>query len=325
MNPVESSKTGVAALPLDDLAPARLGMLLRCARKQQSLSRRSVADRIGASASELRRCERGDATAAPSLITALANCYGEALAAQFASRTPIRLEVDRLVVGTEEIALQTSDADELLGAYIGIVARLRHIKPGEPIALRTEDVAALSTSLGQTSEQIEQRIAELLDCTLRDARSVHSELLRRRLIAPTAGLLATVAIVAGAGCAAGGNTTPAAPPRPTSHAPSAVVETVPSTTHHTAAAPTTSVTATPPRPIDVAGVTAKLPEPETTVVIDIGDATSMRSTTTRPAHVTATTAKKPAQKRPRPPASTTTTPATPPTTTTPTVTDTTAP
>jgi transcriptional regulator with XRE-family HTH domain len=320
MNPVEPPQKGVAALPLDDLAPARLGMLLRCARKQQSLTRRSVASRIGATASELRQCERGDAPAAPSLIAALAECYGDDFNAQFAPRTPIQLDTNRIVVGPEEVTLQTNDADELLSAYIEIVAKLRHIKPGEPIALRAEDVAALSTSTGQTAEDVESRIAELLNCTFREARALHSELLRRRVIGPTAGLLAGLAIVAGVGCAADAkNTSPPPAPEPVVRTHKSVPATTSVTTRRTVAVadvPTTVAATTPPSQIDVAGITAKVPEPTTTVpVINIGDSISKHAPTTQPTHVTSTTAKKVAPKSP-----TATT-----TTTIPTVTGTTAP
>jgi transcriptional regulator with XRE-family HTH domain len=322
MNPVDRPTTGVSALPLDDLAPVRLGTLMRRARKQQSLTRRKVAERIGTTASELRQCERGGTRAAPSLIVALAECYGDDLGAQFAHRTPIQLETRRIVVGTEEVTLQTNDPDELLSAYIGIVGRLRHVKPGERIALRAEDVAALSTSLGRTSEDVEKRIAELLDCTLHEARSLRSELLRRRVIAPTAGLLAGMAIIAGVGCAADGNhSTPTTVHEPAAHTRKPASKVTPATTHHTIAAPpktSTTIAAKSESQVDVAGVTATVPEATTVPVIDIGNSLSKYSTTTRPTHVTSTTAKKPPPKPSKPPVTTATT-------TPPTVTSTTAP
>ena len=320
MNPVERPTTGVAALPLDDLAPARLGMFMRRARKQRSLTRRKVAEQIGTTARELRQCERGGARIAPSLIVALAECYGDHLGAQFARRTPIQLETRRIVVGTEEVRLETNDADELLSAYIGIVGRLRHVKLGEPIALRAEDVAALSTSLGQTSEEVEKRIAELLDCTLHEARSLHSELLRRRVLVPTAGLLAGMAVIAGVGCSA--DTKPSAPAHarePMAHTRKRVSEVAPATTRHAIPLrrPTPTVAPRPAPRIAVEGVSATLPEPSTVPVIDIGRSLSEHSPTTRPVHVTSTTAHKP----PKPPVTTTT----PTATTTPPVTSTTTP
>ena len=41
------ARPGVVALLLDDLAPPRLGTLLRAARKQRGLTRRDVASRVG--------------------------------------------------------------------------------------------------------------------------------------------------------------------------------------------------------------------------------------------------------------------------------------
>src|SRR5947207_4298982 len=131
MNAVDESSPAVVAVLLDDLAPPRLGTLLRAARKTTGSTRREVAHRIGTTPSELRRYERGDAAVPPSLIALLAECYGEDLTAQLATRAPIDLDARRLVIGTEAHALESDDSDELLQRYIEIVARLRQSQPGE--------------------------------------------------------------------------------------------------------------------------------------------------------------------------------------------------
>lgn len=201
MNLVEESSPEVVALLLDDLAPPRLGTLLRAARKQTGSTRREVAHRVGTSPSELRRYERGDAPVPTSLIAALAECYGEDLTAQLATRAPIHLDAGRLVVGTEAQALESDDSDELLRHYVEIVARLRQSQPGEPIALRADDLVALSNALGQDAEHVEARIVDLLGCTPYEAHSLHSEMLRRKLVMPIAGLVAGIAMMTGAGMA----------------------------------------------------------------------------------------------------------------------------
>jgi transcriptional regulator with XRE-family HTH domain len=201
MDQIDESSPDVVALLLDDLAPPRLGTLLRAARKQTGSTRREVARRIGASPGDLRRYERGDTPVPTRLIPALAECYGDELTAQLATRAPIQLDDRRIVVGTESRTLESDDADEMLGQYVEIVARLRSSQPGEPIALRANDLVALSSALGQDSERVEARIVDLLGCTSFEAHSLHSEMLRRKLVLPLAGIVAGLAMVSGAGVA----------------------------------------------------------------------------------------------------------------------------
>ncbi len=201
MDQLLESSPGVVALLLDDLAPPRLGTLLRAARKQTGSTRREVAQRIGATPGDLRRYERGETPVPPRLIPALAECYGEELTAQMATRAPIQLDDRRLVVGTESRALESDDSDEMLAQYVAIVSRLRQSQPGEPLALRADDLVALSNALGQDSARVEARIVDLLGCTPFEAHSLHSEMLRRKLVMPLAGLVAGLTMFSGAGMA----------------------------------------------------------------------------------------------------------------------------
>jgi transcriptional regulator with XRE-family HTH domain len=198
---VDESSPDVVAVLLDDLAPPRLGTLLRAARKERGSTRREVAYRVGTTPRELRRYERGDAPVPPSLIASLAECYGEDLTAQLATRAPIELDARRLVVGAEAQSLESDDSDELLRRYVGIVNRLRQSQPGEPIGLRADDLVALSNALGRDAGHVEERIVELLGCTPHEAHSLHAEVLRRKLVLPVAGLVAGIAMVTGVGMA----------------------------------------------------------------------------------------------------------------------------
>jgi len=173
MDHLDESSPGVVALLLDDLAPPRLGTLLRAARKRTGSTRREVAQRVGTTPGNLRRYERGDAPVPPPLIAAFAECYGEELTSQLALRAPIQLEERRLVVGTESRALESDDSDELLAHYVEIVSRLRQSQAGQPIALRADDLVALSSAIGQDTEHVEARIVELLGCTPR-SRAFHA-------------------------------------------------------------------------------------------------------------------------------------------------------
>jgi transcriptional regulator with XRE-family HTH domain len=217
MDHLDESSPGVVALLLDDLAPPRLGTLLRAARKRTGSTRREVAQRVGTTPGNLRRYERGDAPVPPRLIAAFAECYGEELTSQLATRAPIQLEERRLVVGTESRALETDDSDELLAQYVEIVSRLRQSQAGQPIALRADDLVALSSALGQDSKHVEARIVDILGCTPYEAHSLHSEMLRRKLVLPLAGLVAGIAMVSGAGMAHASSATPAPAPDSVSH------------------------------------------------------------------------------------------------------------
>jgi transcriptional regulator with XRE-family HTH domain len=211
MDHLDESSPGVVALLLDDLAPPRLGTLLRAARKHSGSTRREVAQRIGTTPGDLRRYERGDTPVPPRLIPALAECYGDELTAQLATRSPIELDDRRIVVGAESRALESNDSEELLGQYVDIVSRLRQSPPGEPIALRADDLIALSNALGQDAALVEARIVEILGCTPYEAHSLHSEMLRRKLVLPLAGLVAGIAMVSGAGMASAAGAQATAP------------------------------------------------------------------------------------------------------------------
>jgi transcriptional regulator with XRE-family HTH domain len=235
----DEASAGVVALLLDDLAPPRLGTLLRGARKAHGLSRREVAHRVGASPAELRRYERGEDPVPPSLVAELAECYGSALTDQLATRAPIEIDDHRMVVGDEVGTLVGASDGELLGKYVQLVSRVRQSRPGEPIALRADDVVALSAAIGQDPMHVESRIVELLGCTPYEAKSLHAEMLRRKLVVPVAGLVAGLAIVGSVGLASASNPAPANGP-----APAETVEHVtPEPASHDVAAPTTTVPA----------------------------------------------------------------------------------
>jgi transcriptional regulator with XRE-family HTH domain len=251
---VTEASEGVVALLLDDLAPPRLGTFLKGARKQGSLTRREVAGRVGTTSAELRRYERGDAPVPAHVIAALAECYGPDLTAQFATRVPLVVDANRMVAGADVAPLDVEGDDEELKQYAQLVQRVRRAQPGEPIGLRAGDLVALSRALGHDTDHIEARIVELLGCTEREARSLHGEIVRRKLVVPVAGLVAGLAVVTGVGVAAA-----ATSPNLPGHAQHVATEPI------TAAVPTTAPppSVTPPPatgPTDVAApMTAATP------------------------------------------------------------------
>ena len=240
MTIVDETSAGVVALLLDDLAPPRLGTLLHGARKARGLSRRDVAHRVGTTPSELRRYERGDVPVPPSLVAGLAECYGSALTDQLATRAPIEVDERRIVVGDEMAPIDATNGDDVLGTYVELVARVRQSQPGEPIALRVDDLVALSTAIGRDADDVEARIVDLLGCSRQEAKSLHAEMLRRKLVLPVAGFVAGLAIVGGVGVASASNPST---PSPIGRGGETVERVVPAS--HDVAAPSTTVPATP--------------------------------------------------------------------------------
>ncbi len=268
------AQEAVVALLLDDLAPPRLGTLLRGARKRGALTRRDVAARVGTTTSELRRYERGDAPVPARVIADLAECYGPDLTSELATRAPVVVGEHRVVVGTEAAQVESDDDEnEVLAKYVGLVQRVRSSQPGEPIALRADDLVALSSALGHDADEVEARIVELLGCTPREARSLHAEILRRKLVVPVAGLVAGLAVVTGVGVASAAtgpsahtarNTHPAAHSVATTTvaAPVTVPVTEAPTTTEAAPAPTQAPPTTE-APAATEAPTTQAPAPET--------------------------------------------------------------
>jgi transcriptional regulator with XRE-family HTH domain len=252
---VADASEGVVALLLDDLAPPRLGTLLKGARKRGALTRREVAGRVGTTTAELRRYERGDTPVPAHVIAALAECYGADLTAQFATRSPLIIDANRIVAGSDVAVLDDDSDDDVLEKYAHLLGRVRHSQPGDPIALRARDLVALSRALGHDTDHIEARIVELLGCSDREARSLHAEMLRRKLVVPVAGLVTGLAVVTGIGVAAAATGPSHAPPAHHATAPPA-----PTTTPQTAAPPST--VAAPSTTTDVTSTPA--PAPPTT-------------------------------------------------------------
>jgi transcriptional regulator with XRE-family HTH domain len=193
----------IVALLLDDAMPAgRLGGLLRAARKRRGWKRKQAAARAGTTAEKLRAYERGTRRIPAEVCTRLAECYGDDLLAYIPQREPL------------EVAALSADSgeDETLTDFVRLVRRLRHAKPGEPLPLRAVDVAALAFALDADPEAIEHRIMDILGCSREEARSLHRELLRRKVVLPVVGLAASVVAIAGVQAAQAATDRPARPP-----------------------------------------------------------------------------------------------------------------
>jgi transcriptional regulator with XRE-family HTH domain len=194
----------VALLLDDDLPPARLGRMLRDARRRHGLKRRDVATATGIPADRLRAYERGTVPIPAEACARLVGHYGDDLTAHVPLRVPVHVGERRIVAGEEVRALATRRADDVLRAYTELLLRLRHARPGEPVPLRASDLAALAAAVGDDADAVETRITELLGCTREEAAGLRAALMRRRLIVPVAGLAAGAALVVAAAAGATG-------------------------------------------------------------------------------------------------------------------------
>lgn len=233
----------VVALLLDDaMPPERLGALLLAARKRSGLKRKAAAADAGTTAAKLRAYERGDEPVPADVCAQLAECYGDDLTAHVPLRMPLQIVGESLVID-DLIRPVGPTADDALAGYVDIVHRLRDTAPGDPLALRTADIVALAGALGRDRAEIEQRIADILGCTTAEARRLHGELLRRKVILPVAGLAAGMAAFAGVAYAAQ-SPSPAGTTHPTVATAPATAPTTATTQPH--AAPATTPTTKAP-------------------------------------------------------------------------------
>ena len=187
----------VAVLLGDAMPPERLGELLRAGRKRRGWKRKHAAAMVRISPDQLRAYEAGSATIPADVCALLAECYGEDLTAHVPLRVAPELDGTTLTVAGVEQSLADASAETVVAGYVDVVQRLRRTKPGEPLPLRTADLTVIAAVLETDAESIEQKIIDVLGCTRAEARSLHRELLRRRVVLPVAGLAASVVALAG--------------------------------------------------------------------------------------------------------------------------------
>jgi hypothetical protein len=92
---------------------------------------------------------------------------------------------------SEELPAQPSP-QLVLGRYLALVQLLRAWSPGQPLPLRTDDLAVLGESLGLAPSTVERQLLDLLE----RGHSVEGlARLRRRLVIPAAGFLVGTTVV----------------------------------------------------------------------------------------------------------------------------------
>src|SRR5688572_13310657 len=178
-------------------------------RRERGLSARQVATAAGVRRQELRAFELGRHSVPDPVLHELAEVYGVETHELLPVRgpSPVAVEDRRISVGpaTRELP-EDATTDEVLERYLSAVSELRGRLPGDLTGLRDADVALLSDVLGDTCDEIEDRLMRLIACTRAEARAIRKALVKRRLLVPAAGLLLGAGTVAPA--AAGSSTSP---------------------------------------------------------------------------------------------------------------------
>jgi transcriptional regulator with XRE-family HTH domain len=242
----------------ESMPPARLGELLRDARQRRGWKRKEVAAQARIDADKLRAYERGTKRVPADILTRLAGLYGDDLLVP--PRTPVAANSDWLVVADYEQPLMEGTPEEVIVGYIKIVKRLRNAKPGKNVELRDSDVHVLAQALSSDPDEIERRIADALGCSREEARALHAEMLRRKVLLPVASLAVGVAAFAGfahATQAEAEQTPPAAP----IEASLVWQDSAPAPITTTTSAPTPTTTTTTVVPVPDTTVEHPPPEP----------------------------------------------------------------
>jgi hypothetical protein len=99
----------------------------------------------------------------------------------------------------------SADRGDLLESYAAVLRSVRNAGQVGAFRLRTQDLCALASAVGADGHDVEIRIRALLDCTASEARRIHKELVRRRLLQPVAALAVGTAIIWGPAAAAQGD------------------------------------------------------------------------------------------------------------------------
>jgi transcriptional regulator with XRE-family HTH domain len=239
--------------------PVRLGWHLARARRDAGLRERELAEMLGVAPRLVRQWESGAKVPTDAQIHALADHYGVPAAALVPARSAASYEPasGRLVVGTHitEVPLEAGGNDAVLRAFLAAVRDERQLPAGAEIELRQPDLEALAFALDLDDVALEARLVAIIGVSAAEARRIRARLVRRRVLAPLAG----VGLAAGAVALAlpdhpgrVGTTTvlPSAgtgtAPTTIATGPGSIVASATSRSTTTMAAPDTTVVAAPP-------------------------------------------------------------------------------
>jgi len=178
---------------------ARVGWLVARARAIAGIADRDLAATIGLPLRAIRRWERGDQVPSDDEIEAIAAACGTRLTELLPRRTSVSYDPSTGIMrmGDQALALPGSmlDNDTVLGAYIGLVRRLRGLRADQDVKVRQDDLEALAEALDLDDEELEERLVRVIGISRTQAAAVRAQLLRRRLAVPMVGMLAGISLL----------------------------------------------------------------------------------------------------------------------------------
>ncbi len=149
------------------------GHALRRSRELAGLSERAAARALGVRRAALRDWESDRVVPDPAQIELATIVYGVGAEDIWAERTPL-VDPEQpgvLVVGSERVPVWpdgdpgTVDNRDVISRYLAAVRRQRGADEHDEIALRSDDLAALSMVLDLDDDQLQQILMDLLDLT----------------------------------------------------------------------------------------------------------------------------------------------------------------
>ena len=194
------------------------GHALRRTRELAGLSDRAAARALGVRRSTLRDWEADRSAPGPEMVELAALVYGHGAEDIWAERTPL-LDPEQpgvLVVGSERVLVWPDgtagavDNRDVIARYLAAVRRQRGVDDRDEIALRSDDLGALSMVLDLDDDQLQQILMDLLDLTPAGAQWA----IRSMLVGGLVAMVATGAIGSGllAPSASADTSTDARPP-----------------------------------------------------------------------------------------------------------------
>lgn len=186
--------------------PVRLGRLLRDAREANGLSVVDLTRRCGFAYDEdwFTDVESGRVPLDEPQVRWLSALYGVGAGELVPARSQLVIDLDEgvLALGGRTVPVHAAredvavTAERVLTNYLALVYLLRDVPVGTPIALRESDIDVLAHSLQRNRRDIQAGIARLLSAETA-AVAQRSQLLRRRVVVPLAGILVGLTAVGG--------------------------------------------------------------------------------------------------------------------------------
>lgn len=140
--------------------PRRLGALLASTRIDRGLSLAEAADALGEGwgSLDLLEVEAGRRPVTDDQILNLTSLYGIGTSDLVPARSHLVVDMQERTLAaagrTVELGRGRVSRRQVLGRYLAMICAMRGIEPGEPMALRRDDLEVLAVLFGTTSEQI---------------------------------------------------------------------------------------------------------------------------------------------------------------------------